>query len=65
MNCTYCNVPYTVRVFGSFFHTCKQEDLNKEQKRWQSKATIHIGDEKMTIQEAIEMVQWVRREMKK
>lgn len=65
MNCPYCNVSYTATVFGGWFHTCKQEDLDKEQKRWQSKATIQIGDEKMTFQEAIEMVQWVRREMKK
>jgi hypothetical protein len=65
MNCPYCNVPYTVGIFGSFFHSCKQWDLDAEQKRWQSKATIQIGDEKMTIQEASEMVAWVKREMKK
>lgn len=65
MNCPYCNVPYTVGIFGSFFHSCKQEDLDLEQKSWQSRATIQIGDEKMTIQEVIEMVQWVREEMKK
>jgi len=65
MNCQYCGVPYTVGIFGSFFHTCKQEDLDLEQKSWQSRATIQIGDEKMTIQEASEMVRWVKREMKK
>jgi hypothetical protein len=65
MNCPYCNVPYTVGLLGSLFHSCKQWDLNAEQKRWQSTATITIGDEKMTIQEASEMVAWVKREMKK
>ena len=65
MNCQYCGVQYTVGIFGSFFHTCKEEDLNAEQKSWQSRATIQIGDEKMNIQETIEMVQWVRKEMKK
>jgi hypothetical protein len=65
MNCPYCNVPYTVGIFGSFFHSCKQEDLDPEQKNWQSGAIIQIGDEKMTTQEIVEMVQWVKREMKK
>jgi hypothetical protein len=54
-----------VGLLGSFFHSCKDWDLDAEQKRWQSKATIQIGDEKMTIQEASEMVAWVKREMKK
>ena len=65
MNCKYCGVPYISGFLGSWFHTCKQEDLDAEQKSWKNRATIQIGDEKMTIQEAIEMVQWVRREMKK
>jgi hypothetical protein len=65
MNCPYCKVPYTVGLLGSLFHSCKQWDLDTEQKRWQSKATIQIGNEKMTVQEAIEMIKWVKQEMKK
>jgi hypothetical protein len=65
MNCPYCNISYKRTWFITMPHRCKDEDLEAEQKRWQSKATIQIGDEKMTVQEIVEMVQWVKREMKK
>jgi hypothetical protein len=54
-----------VGLLGSFLHTCKQEDLDPKQKNWQNGAIIQIGDEKITTQEIVEMVQWVKREMKK